>query len=539
MVHIRFCIPILLLLPLCCFGQQSGSDIFLHGAHLEAGTNFLGCFGTYSSAPAGYHANIHKFSGGLGFVADPDTDGWDAGTPSYFGDYMLPGVPLEGWSIQENGIYLPNVSYNQDSFPTGITGNTVSYTDVAGVMTAVWQGTAYTNLAIKQTTTLDTNDLYLRVTVQITNTASSTAHNVYYMRFLDPDNEYAETGNMTTINKVEYQLPNAQDRVLVSATGTTYPGRSYLGLGTAGYNAKCFIYNHNIYTWDHLDSLYDQNVSDITLFQQDTTFTADVSIGLLFSVGDIPVGASQTVQFYYVFRADHLDKAFGNHQPQILIDNAPTKGYDTLSICDSTNEIPVSVANDSGYKWSWSPATGLASISGATNTINPSVIIAPTTFTITGTSSSEALSNYQFYLTLGTCGWRESVTPISADSVYVSPPYPNPANGYTTIDYSLPANGRGHIRVYDLAAQTILEQSVTGQNKHLQLNTSNWARGIYYFTISGEGRAPITKKLIVQQSTRPIAGTNVHLQLGKPGPKGWPTNEAIVRLTVKSHGFPL
>ena len=81
------------------FAQMLNDEAFLKGNYFEIGLNGCGALGTIQTAPSGFH----NTTPGLGIVADPDKDGWQTGNPTYFGDYFLPGIPMEGWALQVNG----------------------------------------------------------------------------------------------------------------------------------------------------------------------------------------------------------------------------------------------------------------------------------------------------------------------------------------------------------------------------------------------------------------------------------------------------
>src|ERR1700761_5952225 len=100
-------------LPRLSFSQLSNCNVFLKGNYVEVGINVNGAYGSSTNAPAGYHpagpASEYNpctndcATTNLGFVADPDKNGWNVGVPNYFGDYFLPGIPQEGWSIMADG----------------------------------------------------------------------------------------------------------------------------------------------------------------------------------------------------------------------------------------------------------------------------------------------------------------------------------------------------------------------------------------------------------------------------------------------------
>src|SRR5687768_6387668 len=78
--------------------------VFLKGSFVEVGTHTTGAFGAGVAPPAGYHLGPGMTR--LGFVSDPDKDGWLVSAPgktAYMGDYFVPGSPFEGWEIEING----------------------------------------------------------------------------------------------------------------------------------------------------------------------------------------------------------------------------------------------------------------------------------------------------------------------------------------------------------------------------------------------------------------------------------------------------
>ena len=72
--------------------------MYFEGADIEVGIHNVASYGTSSNPPVGFASRAHasRWSGGLGFVADWEGDGWD----DFAGDYFLPGSPLEGWSTE-------------------------------------------------------------------------------------------------------------------------------------------------------------------------------------------------------------------------------------------------------------------------------------------------------------------------------------------------------------------------------------------------------------------------------------------------------
>lgn len=337
----------------------------MQGNYIEVGINFNGAYGSSVSPPSvGYCGSSYHpkggnavynsdsssttgscpsttcgIGGGLGFVADPDKDGWTVGTPyPYYGDYFLPGTPHEGWSIEADGVQVNQFNAwgcstsicglcaPAGSIPAG-SGHNISYTTSGAIVTAVWQG-IWNGLQITQTTTLDTSQTFFITAVVIKNIGFATHRNIYYQRCIDPDNAEAETGSFITKNRIEYQLPNAAHKVLISSWGTDAAGTSiipssYLGLGTMDTNAKAYLTDTSGLMppiFENMDSLYGRfsSISSIpgggdtsaVLMHQGDSIQLDRGIGLVFKLGDLGVGDTVRIAYAYAFkRGVDLDSA--------------------------------------------------------------------------------------------------------------------------------------------------------------------------------------------------------------------------------------
>jgi hypothetical protein len=90
----------------------------------------------------------------------------------------------------------------------------------------------------------------------------------------------------------------------------------------------------------------------------------------------------------------------------------------------------------------------------------------------------------------------------SGDDFYVSNLYPNPADEFIQIDYSIPA----HITNLKIEIRNILGNSVTTkpyvlnpENKGIKISTSNLIPGIYFHTLYLDNNALVTRKLIIKR----------------------------------------
>lgn len=396
--------------------QMLNGCAFLRGNRLEMGIANNGSYGAPQDAPAGYHTNNNPLFANtynpvtgtyvartfaLGFVADYDSNGWANGTPPYFGDYFLPGTPQEGWSVEVNGsrcdAFCSEYQNNETTGFVGILNGTnqsvnTNPTDIS----SDWVGN-FGNLSIKQTTQIKTNKLYCTGHVKFYNTGSTTLHNVYYMRTVDPDNDVSITNNFTTINEITNQLPNPENKALVSCT-STIDTNAYLGLGTIDCRAKAFVNNFGLFPpTDTLGYLYSGTHPDLTYTG---TLTLDVGVGLVYQLGDILPGDSTELFFAYILSKNSFNEAVGDIHAHFNINGVSHQSGDTILYCKNSL-VPVSITGAIGTNWNWNSNAVLSNTNGLNNqvTLDSSMVVVQATI--------NGLCNDSIYFTL-----------VPVDSIY-------------------------------------------------------------------------------------------------------------------------
>jgi hypothetical protein len=88
---------------------------------------------------------------------------------------------------------------------------------------------------------------------------------------------------------------------------------------------------------------------------------------------------------------------------------------------------------------------------------------------------------------------------LSGETAYLSQNTPNPANGSTLIKYSLPGGtARAAITVYSTAGSAVeyIPLNVNEKNGTVTLSTSEYASGIYLYTLTANGIILDSKKII-------------------------------------------
>jgi hypothetical protein len=303
--------------------QLVNCNIFLQGNYLEIGIGPNGAFGSSEQAPAGYHPNVTDTMYScvsslvlypeLGFVADPNKDGWTVGYPAYYGDYILPGsVPHEGWAMSDStGTATAYSSYYYSGtagYTGALSGSNTLYNIAGTTKNATWEGIfGGDSISVSQTTTIDTTNLYLNMHISFANTHDTATDTFYYLRSINAHNEATITSNLSTKNKIEYQLPNTGNMTVVSASGITYPD-AYMELGTVDTRARGFLIKDS--TLPLLGSLAGIYAGDSANYQYSDSITGNLGIGLIFKIV-LAAGAGTTLDFGYSFKAGVMDSVLG------------------------------------------------------------------------------------------------------------------------------------------------------------------------------------------------------------------------------------
>jgi len=371
---IKFALAVTMLpLANAAHAQLVDCNAFLSGNYIQAGISPNGAFGTTTTAPTGYYVNAGSaplnicdssvMTGfQLGFISDPAMDGFTVGSPAYYGDFFTPGSPFEGWSISVDGVRADAFGTAYGACTGGMTGSNIGYTATASGVQTTWQG-MFNGVSITQVTNLDSSALFFSMSVTITNT-DTVAHDIYYLRTLDPDNDEVESGSFSTKNQILYQLPNPLNASVVTATGTVYDS-AFLALGSGDTSAKCFIYS----SWPisnsiPLGDLYaDTAIGGLgtSAYGMGDSIISDVAIGLVFNVGHLASvdsagdsvanrttssyhpANSKTVNYFYAFGAPAVNSALSTATPTAV--NNISKKPITIFPNPTTNNLTINGLN--------------------------------------------------------------------------------------------------------------------------------------------------------------------------------------------------
>ena len=386
----------------------SGGEVFLQGNYLEVGIHSSGSFGTSTAAPTGFHP-INRTN--LGFVSDPQKDGWLVGSPAQSGDYFLPGTPEEGWAVEWTTSGFERTFGNFGLVgPVNVPQTSLIENTVPGQPSATWTGEATNGsekLRVEQTVHFSPEELFFIIDVVLTNTGTVSLDSVEYMRNVDPDQERdLAGGSYTTDNYVAYQPGPGNDKALVVARGITYG--LPLGLGTI--DPRAVVSTEGFSNRDP-DAILDSPIAP----SEASPLRADRAIALAYRFGTLAPGDSVSFQYAYILNAADLDKLneILNQPPEITSLTAPASPFPIGAAVDVSAEFTDANTTDvHTAEWAWGDGTsssGLVGELGGSGTVDGSHSYTRAglyTLGLTVTDSKEAAdsANYTYLLAYDPAG---------------------------------------------------------------------------------------------------------------------------------------
>lgn len=344
------------------YAQKVSGDGFLKGLYVEVGVAPNGCFGSANNAPTGYHGRSYASSSpaaAIGFVADPDKDGWTVGTPTYFGDYFMPAEEYYSWGVEINGTrYVVDRAGAMagTGFPAGLTGAVDTYFVSGKEKHIIWKGSVG-NLSIRKDVYIDTTALFFVEKITVKNTGGTTLNNVYYGSAVNPDNDAVLSGNLQTRDTIQFQTPNAENKTLVTARGST--SGSYLGLGSKDCRAVVFRSANfsSPLSFSTFASMHNMTYTGNSY--SGGSSTSNSFIGILFNLGNIAAGDSTSFSSTFILRQPDLDTALVSIKPNFALGAVKYKSGDTISACAGSS-LNLAIENGGAYTYAYPTAAGVS-----------------------------------------------------------------------------------------------------------------------------------------------------------------------------------
>lgn len=98
------------------------------------------------------------------------------------------------------------------------------------------------------------------------------------------------------------------------------------------------------------------------------------------------------------------------------------------------------------------------------------------------------------------CSLGSAVPEISDETIEFSNAYPNPANTFTSLSYSVPASEQNSLKIIirDLVGNIISENILTDKEGTLKIFTEKFSDGVYFYSLIIDDQVFFTRKLIVR-----------------------------------------
>jgi outer membrane protein OmpA-like peptidoglycan-associated protein len=307
-----------------CEVDDPGSAAFIRNEYVEFGIGSEGAFGE-AGYPSGWHYRSN--TGQLGFVANPQADGW----VNYYGDFFSPGSPLEGWGVEVNGTAYDNTNGWTNDI-AGSLGDPACEVDICGNTggAVTWTG-AVGDLGVETQYGVVNDEVYVVMTVTLTNNGSSTLSDVYWFRNVDPDNSVMTTYSYSTTNTIMSQPDSTTDLAEVKATG--------------GDGADLYLIASDSRARVTHGGFYNNDASDIwsgSGFYSAVGDSAydDAAISLAVSLGDMAPGQSETFRVIYALDETAVSSATDCAEAPVEPD------ADADGLADSVDSCPSDPLND-------------------------------------------------------------------------------------------------------------------------------------------------------------------------------------------------
>lgn len=90
---------------------------------------------------------------------------------------------------------------------------------------------------------------------------------------------------------------------------------------------------------------------------------------------------------------------------------------------------------------------------------------------------------------------------FSNEKITVSNIYPNPANDFASVDYSITGNiNDASMSFYNLLGNEVGSFELDKNDRKLKVQTTNWDSGVYLYQLVVDGKKVVTKKLLVRHN---------------------------------------
>lgn len=256
------------------FANAEAANLILDGDYVKIGVNeSTGTLGSGGNTPPGI---LYDSTG--------------TGTFNAAYDYLTPGSPFEGWTLNYNGT---STIYNNNAGITGLAGGVltgydgVAYNGTTYDNRAVWTNTTHADFDILHDYRFNNNQQFVDISTVVT--AKTAMTDIYFARFTDPDARAAAGDSSVTDNVVGYGAIPTTNVVFSEALASRYA----LGLYSADTNVNAAVSAG----WSTDPTVY---------YAGGTSYGAnygsgDHTIGMGWYLASLAAGSTATYSYSYIF----------------------------------------------------------------------------------------------------------------------------------------------------------------------------------------------------------------------------------------------
>ncbi len=216
-----------------------------------------------------------------------------------------------------------------------------------------------------------------------------------------------------------------------------------------------------------------------------TTYSWTPNTGLNTTTGAYVTASPTTTTSYTVTGTAGVCKSYNTFTVTVNAGITPTLTVNSGTICPTSTGTVVLTASGTSTSYSWTPATGLSSTTGASVSASPTVT---TIYIVTG-SLATCKSSITSTVVVSLCTGIAQVSNSNKISIY-----PNPSTGLVTVN--IPSVNSGTIMfITDMIGKEVFKSSVNDNTVNLDL--TGLQKGLYMLTITN-GKSVEVQKIIIQ-----------------------------------------
>ncbi len=457
-----------------CTAQIIGANAFAKTNLIEVGINSCGTFGA-EGIPADFTNPTDSFRS---IICDYDLNGWNVGTPPFFGD-LISDVFREGFFFQRGagtGIYN---YFNSDYTCANIDilGEITDYIDYGDSISIIWTSDL-PSAEIIQTTTLYQTKRYILNTITIKNLSSKANQDIFYVRDVLPSPEMYIDDDFQSLVSVDAQYA-IDGYTLISATGLTY--NSYFSIGSNNPRAFSGFYEY----W--LDLNGDENYSSFSnspYYYDSGSDSGYLNMNLGFKQPQLMKDSTVSFSFAYIFSPDEIEEAIAKTGTSVVYETCiyPPIEIENIYIgaIELSSEYGAGMVYEMEYKLSGTATYTFVEATDYEELIWLVGLLEPCTeysFRLSAIGEMDTCVT-EIYNVKTQC--TDGIAFINDSNWNI---FPNPASSAFTIQTNGLFNAQSSIIITDVNGSTFYTTQINAQQNQILINTSNFAAGMYMATI--------------------------------------------------------